>query len=69
MKLLIKILKNFRKLFKSEVTSQELNIREGLEYLKETSESANKTWELFQYFRSRHLQKFVSQSQQGRQAD
>jgi hypothetical protein len=52
MKLLIKILKNFLKLFKSEVTSQELDIGQGLEYLKETSDSANKTWELFQYFRS-----------------
>jgi hypothetical protein len=53
MKLLIKIIKNFRKLFKSEVTSQKLNIREGLEYLKETSDSDNKTWELFQYFPSK----------------
>lgn len=52
------MLKNLKKLekiltlFKPEVTSQNLDIKDGLEYLEQNSESVKKTWELFQYFRS-----------------
>lgn len=48
-----KILKNLKilKLFQEGSTSQELDIQEGLKYLEDTSSSAEKTWELFQYFR------------------